>query len=100
VAHLPNNLRIVLLNNHGGGIFKMIDAANLPEVDEYFVTKQTLDAENTAEDFGLHYNLCTVAIDLERLLPSFFIESSIAQILEIETDLETNYEVWQDFKKL
>ena len=98
--YLPNNLRIILLNNHGGGIFKMIDAGTLPEVDEYFVTQQKLNAENTAKDFGLQYNLCSVYLDLERYLPSFFAPSSQAKLLEIETDLQVNYEVWQEFKKM
>jgi hypothetical protein len=36
---LPPNLRVVLLNNHGGGIFRLIDGpAGQPELEEYFET--------------------------------------------------------------
>lgn len=98
--YLPNNLRIILLNNHGGGIFKMIDAGTLPEVDEYFVTQQKLNAENTAKDFGLDYYFCNNYIDLQQILATFFDNSSQTKLLEIETDLQVNYEVWQEFKKL
>lgn len=98
--YLPNNLRIILLNNHGGGIFKMIDAGTLPEVDEYFVTQQKLNAENTAKDFGLDYYFCNNYEDLQQILATFFDNSTQVKLLEIETDLQVNYEVWQEFKKL
>jgi 2-succinyl-5-enolpyruvyl-6-hydroxy-3-cyclohexene-1-carboxylate synthase len=98
--YLPNNLRIILLNNHGGGIFKMIDAGTLPEVDEYFVTQQKLNAKNTAKDFGLDYYFCNNYEDLQQILATFFDNSTQVKLLEIETDLQVNYEVWQEFKKL
>jgi 2-succinyl-5-enolpyruvyl-6-hydroxy-3-cyclohexene-1-carboxylate synthase len=98
--YLPNNLRIILLNNHGGGIFKMIDAGTLPEVDEYFVTQQKLNAENTAKDFGLDYYFCNNYADLQQILATFFDTSTQVKLLEIETDLQVNHAVWQEFKKL
>ncbi len=98
--YLPNNLRIILLNNHGGGIFKMIDAGTLPEVDEYFVTQQKLNAENTAKDFDLEYSFCNNYNDFEKIIETFFDKSSKTKLLEIETDLQVNYEIWQEFKKL
>lgn len=98
--YLPKNLRIILLNNHGGGIFKMIDAGTLPEVDEYFVTQQKLNAENTAKDFGLDYYFCNNYEDLQQILATFFDNSTQVKLLEIETDLQVNYEVWQEFKNI
>jgi 2-succinyl-5-enolpyruvyl-6-hydroxy-3-cyclohexene-1-carboxylate synthase len=98
--YLPKNLRIILLNNHGGGIFKMIDAGTLPEVDEYFVTEQKLNAKNTAKDFGLDYYFCNNYNDFEKIIETFFDKSSKTKLLEIETDLQVNYEVWQEFKNI
>jgi 2-succinyl-5-enolpyruvyl-6-hydroxy-3-cyclohexene-1-carboxylate synthase len=49
--HLPPNLRVVILNNRGGGIFKLIEGpGNLPpaELEQYFFTPQPLTAKNTA----------------------------------------------------
>ncbi|MFO7632875.1 MAG: 2-succinyl-5-enolpyruvyl-6-hydroxy-3-cyclohexene-1-carboxylic-acid synthase, partial [Caldilinea sp.] len=45
---LPPNLRIVLLNNHGGGIFDIIDGPNRLDADTrttYFLTPQPLSAQ-------------------------------------------------------
>jgi hypothetical protein len=51
--YLPPNLRVVLLNNHGGGIFRLIDGpAGQPELEEYFETRQPLRADRAAESSG------------------------------------------------
>lgn len=103
---LPN-LRIVLLNNHAGGIFRMIDGpASQPELEEYFETRQSLEAENTARDFGMQYQRLYLkseadAQELKKLLPGFYEQSGAhAQILEIVTDARSNTEAYKQFKKL
>jgi 2-succinyl-5-enolpyruvyl-6-hydroxy-3-cyclohexene-1-carboxylate synthase len=56
--YIPNNLRIILLNNNGGGIFNLIDGpSSAPELDKFFLTKHTLKAKNLAADFGLIYEI-------------------------------------------
>ena len=54
--HLPDNLKIVILNNHGGGIFRMIDGpAKQPELERFFETVHDRDARLVAEEFGFEY---------------------------------------------
>lgn len=103
---LPN-LRIILLNNHAGGIFRMIDGpASQPELEEYFETRQTLEAENTARDFGMQYQRIDLKSEadigeLKQELPGFYQRSSEhAQLLEIVTDAHVNTEVFKQYKKL
>jgi len=96
----PSNLRVILLNNHGGGIFRMIDGpAKQPELDEYFITKQSLKAENTAKDFNLGYFFCTNKLDLSNGLMHFFDRSERAKILEVETNSPSNTDAFKRFKK-
>ncbi|MFP4089438.1 MAG: 2-succinyl-5-enolpyruvyl-6-hydroxy-3-cyclohexene-1-carboxylic-acid synthase [Cyclobacteriaceae bacterium] len=102
---LPN-LCIILLNNHGGGIFKMIDGpARQPELEEYFVTRQALEAENTARDFGMDYQCVRLKTyedlrQLRSLLPDFYHNaSSHARILEIVTDTDTNTEIFRQYRQ-
>jgi 2-succinyl-5-enolpyruvyl-6-hydroxy-3-cyclohexene-1-carboxylate synthase len=98
--YIPSNLRIVILNNHGGGIFRIIDGPNkLQELDEYFETVQPLTAENTAKDHKLDYHFCKEKIEVEKILPSFFKASKNSCILEIETDSKSNTELFKKFKK-
>ncbi len=101
--HVPANLRIVLLNNHGGGIFKMIPGPSQlepAETERYFVTPQPLTAERTAADHGCGYVRCDSADGLAAALTTFFAPSDRAQILEIETNMQVNTNVFHDFKTL
>ena len=95
-----DNLRVIVLNNHGGGIFGLIDGpGNLPEREEYFETRQQLKAENTAKDFGMEYHLCQSKKELESILPSFFLPHGRSAILEIETDKSINRSVFDEFRQ-
>ncbi len=99
--HLPSNLRIVVLNNGGGGIFKLIDGpSNLPpaELETYFFTPHRLTARNTAADFGLAYFFADSPTALAGVLPQFFAADTGAAILEIFTDSTVNTAVFREFK--
>ncbi len=96
---LPPNLRIVVLNNHGGGIFRLIDGPSAqPELENFFETHQSQTAENTAKDFGIAYYSCTTREELNRILSDFFSINGEAKLLEIETEAATNEQVWKAFK--
>lgn len=98
--YLPPNLRIVLLNNHAGGIFRIIKGPKeQPELEEYFETRQSLNAQNTARDFHLGYHLIKDRQTLQQQLDSFFDTSKQAKLLEIETTSENNAEVLKQFKE-
>lgn len=101
--HLPPNLRIVVLNNHGGGIFDLIDGPNRLTTEErstYFLTPQSLSAERTAADHGSDYFYCRDDDSLQRILADFFEMGERPAILEIETDMAVNTAVFEQFKKL
>src|SRR5690606_19024381 len=67
------NLRVVVLNNHGGTIFNMIDGpASLPESDEYFVTQQSLSAKRLSEEFGFDYLKLDNRRKVQNTLKDFF----------------------------
>ena len=102
---LPN-LRIVLLNNHAGGIFRIIDGPNRqPELEEYFETRQMLNAESTARDFQMEYHHCDLTKpkgldELKLILASFFKKSEKAKLLEITSDSKTNQQIFIQYKNL
>lgn len=94
-----SNLRIIILNNHGGGIFRMIKGPQQqPDYEKLFETHQPLSAENTAKDYGFAYHSCTELNDLNEILASFFEESSSAKVLEIFSDSKLNAQIFKDFK--
>jgi 2-succinyl-5-enolpyruvyl-6-hydroxy-3-cyclohexene-1-carboxylate synthase len=94
------NLRVVLFNNHGGGIFRLIDGPRQqPELDEFFETHQALTAENLCRDFGLRYLPVASFEELAAALPVFFAAESGAAVLEIFTDSKTNAAFFEDYRK-
>jgi 2-succinyl-5-enolpyruvyl-6-hydroxy-3-cyclohexene-1-carboxylate synthase len=93
------NLRVVLFNNHGGGIFRIIDGPRQqPELDEFFETRQLLTAENTARDFNLRYFPVSSFAELEAALPVFFAAETGAAILEVFTDSKTNAAFFEEYR--
>ncbi|WP_231590756.1 2-succinyl-5-enolpyruvyl-6-hydroxy-3-cyclohexene-1-carboxylic-acid synthase [Hymenobacter terrenus] len=93
------NLRVVLFNNHGGGIFRLIDGPRQqPELDEFFETRQTLTAENTARDFNLRYFPVSSFAELEAALPVFFAAEGGAALLEIFTNSKTNAAFFEEYR--
>ena len=98
--HVPANLRIILINNGGGGIFRIIEGpAGVPELEKYFETRHQFKANNIAATFGLNYSSCSSYNELQERLPLFYQESDKANLLEIFTPFEENAEVLSAYFK-
>jgi len=98
--HVPPNLRIVLFNNHGGGIFRMIEGpAKLPEREKFFETIHSMNAKRTCEDAGIIYFSAKNWQDLRQNWSAFMQEDNQTKLIEIETDGESNERVFKEFKE-
>lgn len=96
--NLPN-LRVIVLNNHAGGIFRLIDGpAMLPELEEFFETEQKLSAGNLAMEFGFEYSPVHATEELERALDSFYEKSIRPKILEVFSESKLNSEILKTVK--
>ncbi|NJM98647.1 MAG: hypothetical protein HC800_17160 [Phormidesmis sp. RL_2_1] len=64
-AQLAGHLTIILINNHGGGIFEMLPVAQFePEFEKYFVTPQQVNFAGMCQSYGVDYALIQDAEDL------------------------------------
>ncbi len=91
---LPN-LFVVVLNNHGGIIFNLIDGpSSQPEAEEFFITRQNLNARSLAAEYGFEY-IDAASSDLK----DFFKSGKAARILEVESTQALNKETFNEFKK-
>ena len=96
---LPN-LHVLVLNNHGGIIFNMIDGpGNVPERDEFFVTKQKLTAKHLATEYGFDYLHVDSVKKMKSSLKDFIIFDNKTKILEMESSQEENKEAFEKFKQ-
>jgi 2-succinyl-5-enolpyruvyl-6-hydroxy-3-cyclohexene-1-carboxylate synthase len=97
--NLPSNLRIVIMNNSGGGIFRLIDGPrSQPELEEFFETQQKTTAKNTVIDSGIDYYSVESINNFESLLQGFFAEKGKSKCLEIFTDPIENQVIFEKFK--
>ena len=90
----------MLLNNHGGGIFDLLEGpSRLDDAvrTQYFLTPQPLNARRTAQDHGLRYTAVSEAHALAPALAALYADSGPA-LLEIESDMATNRAVFADFR--
>ncbi len=99
--HVPANLRIVLINNSGGSIFRMIEGPRQqPELETFFETRHQTSARNTARDAGLDYWHVDSYEELEKSLPVFLLDDSKAKLLEISSDAQVNQNYFDQFRSL
>lgn len=98
-APVPPNLRIVLLNNDSGHIFRLIDGpSRQPELEMYFETPHGYTAQRTAEDAGIAYQVCDSVETLLSLLPDFVRPGDSAKLLELTTDKRANQDQFARYK--
>lgn len=97
---IPENLRIIVLNNEGGGIFRLLpESSHLPELEMYFETTLHVPVEHIAEGYRLDYQRVTDLASLLAVLETFFEPSSKAKLLEIKTDKCLNQEFFRLFRQ-
>jgi 2-succinyl-5-enolpyruvyl-6-hydroxy-3-cyclohexene-1-carboxylate synthase len=93
------NLRVVIINNHAGGIFRLIDGpSKQPELEEFFETKQQLSANHLAEEFGFFYIQVKNHQELESALIDFYEPSIQPKLIEIESSSAKNAEILKQIK--
>ena len=81
--HVPANLRLVVLNDNGGGIFRMLPGADrLPECEPYFVAPHHQSAEGTCRQAQIDYLCAQSETALLKHLKHFFQPKKQAQLLE------------------
>jgi 2-succinyl-5-enolpyruvyl-6-hydroxy-3-cyclohexene-1-carboxylate synthase len=88
--NIPPNLKIVILNNAGGNIFRILPASSgLPEMPEYFEMQQNQTSEGICLDAGIQRFTVRNAQDLKMMLPDWVAHPAIA-VLEVFTDKVQN----------
>ncbi len=89
--NLTSNLKIIVINNGGGGIFRFIPGPDTsPQLEKFFETKHHFTAKKIAETFNIKYAKAGSVKELVNALPEFFNETRKPVLLEIFTPGETN----------
>lgn len=97
---LPGNLKIILVNNQGGGIFHLLKGPS--ETDTFmpfFNAHHPIDFKKLSEAFGLNYHLYSPKTNLDDSIKSLFSEKRKAEVLEIQTPNNGEPQLTKDFFK-
>jgi 2-succinyl-5-enolpyruvyl-6-hydroxy-3-cyclohexene-1-carboxylate synthase len=96
--YIPKNFKIILVNNAGGGIFKILpNAKKIDHFETFFETKHSLTAQKVCEQFGVSYSSVNSKETLESELPKFLSRNESTQLLEIFTPSEINDSILLDY---
>lgn len=96
--YLSANLRIIVMKNGGGSLFRFIPGpSDVEELDDYFETAQELNIEKMASLYELAFYSASSEEDLIAILPQFYAPHSKAVILEINTPRLENDKVLKEY---
>ena len=98
--HLTGNLRIIIINNSGGGIFRFIDGpGETGQLEEFFETRHNWNAKYISKNFDIPYFTSTNLSELKAVLPQFYDpkQNNEPAVLEIFTPNEKNAVILKNY---
>jgi 2-succinyl-5-enolpyruvyl-6-hydroxy-3-cyclohexene-1-carboxylate synthase len=98
--YIPKNFKIILVNNNGGGIFRILPGhQETPTFNTFFETSHHLNASHLAKMFDFQYFNANSSEDLERNWEAFITNENQPSILEIFTPEKENNKILLEFFK-
>ena len=96
--YMPSNFKIIVINNGGGGIFRILPGEkNTDNFDTFFETKHQFTASHLCKMYNLEYTMIHRESELNQNLKSFFNSSDTPKLLEIFTPSEINDQVLLEY---
>ena len=89
--YIPKNFKIIVINNGGGGIFRILPGHQENEMfHTYFETAHCLTAESLANMYRFQYRKASDTASLQEEMKAFLEDSNEPQILEVFTPTYEN----------
>lgn len=100
--YIPKNFKIILINNAGGGIFRILPGHDeSPVFNTFFETTHNLTADHLAKMYGFDYVTARDEEELAGGLQQIMANDSTPQLLEVFTPMRENDKILlQYFKAL
>jgi 2-succinyl-5-enolpyruvyl-6-hydroxy-3-cyclohexene-1-carboxylate synthase len=98
--YIPNDFKIILINNSGGGIFRILPGhRDSEEFDTFFETKHNLDASHLCKMFNVDYHRVEEESAFAKAYSKFLNNNDNPQLIEIFTPNEVNEAVLLNYFK-
>jgi len=96
--YIPKSFKIIIVNNGGGGIFRILPGAKDSSFfDTYFETKHQLNAEDLCRMYDLNYLSASDESSLQDGLRSLFKSNDKPSVLEVFTPSDLNDKILLDY---
>ena len=97
--YIPNDFKIIVINNSGGGIFRILPNRDKDSVnfDEFFETVHNYTAKQLCEMYGFRYLLATNAEETAFAKAELYKSNCQPSLLEIVTPPKVNDKVLLDY---
>jgi 2-succinyl-5-enolpyruvyl-6-hydroxy-3-cyclohexene-1-carboxylate synthase len=93
---LPSHLKIILINNGGGGMFHILKGpSEQPGFKKFVEAHHPVDIQSLVKAFGLQYYSADDEESLDLQWPKFIREETCASVLEIKTNPLVSAEVFR-----
>jgi len=99
IKSAKNPVKIILINNFGGGIFDLLPISKEENVLKHILTPHKIQFEKICQAFDLEYQSINKEEELNRKLNHFF-HTNNSILLEIFVNLNDNKEVYQKIKTI
>ena len=98
--YIPKSFKIIIVNNGGGGIFRILPGhEESPVFNTFFETAHCLTAEHLAKMYGFEYSIASDEKSLETSLNTMYNQKEKPSILEIFTPTLANDKILLDYFK-
>jgi 2-succinyl-5-enolpyruvyl-6-hydroxy-3-cyclohexene-1-carboxylate synthase len=94
----PTNLRIIIIDNEGGNIFRLIETS--PEINpvrHFFETPHQVKIDKLCEAFNINYLNANSSDQLSNILPDFFKPNGHAGVLHIQTSGDISADIFKKY---
>ncbi len=98
-SYIPDDFRIIIINNSGGGIFRFIPGPKSSDALDFFETPHNLDASALCTMYDFEYHTAENEKELEFQLKDFYAASGKPALLEIFTPRESNDQILASYFK-
>jgi 2-succinyl-5-enolpyruvyl-6-hydroxy-3-cyclohexene-1-carboxylate synthase len=98
--YIPKNFKIILINNGGGGIFRILPGhEETLDFNTFFETSHCHTAEHLAKMYGFNYSIASDENSLEKALSELYSNNEQPGLLEIFTPTRMNDSILLNYFK-
>ncbi len=96
--NFPPNLKIIVLNDKGGGIFRLLDGPDrMPFFGEFSVTRHPVTLKHIVKAFGMNILLANNDYTVDEGLDTLFEKGATATVMEVDTSSSENSGIFKQF---